>query len=74
LNEHEENIKPVGKKHGIQNKIKDYIDDLINDKNISIPKKIKRQVFDHNKRSDVCNFINENGYHRNIERNEFFTF
>ena len=105
MNEHEENIKPVGKKHGIQNKIKDYIDDLINDKNISMPKKIhiklsgkkysktieeyelpsleqvqnyvkylKRQVFDHNKRSDVSNFINENGYHRNIDRNEFFTF
>jgi hypothetical protein len=40
LNEHEENIKPVSKKHGIQNKIKEYIDDLINDGNISMPKKI----------------------------------
>ena len=105
LNEHEENIKPVGKKHGIQNKIKDYINDLITEKNISMPKKIqiklsgkkykekiekdelpsleqiqnyvkylKRQVFDHNKRSEVNNFINANGYHENIERNDFFTF
>ncbi len=40
LNEHEEDIKLVSKKHGIQNKIKEYIDDLINDRNISMPKKI----------------------------------
>ena len=86
-------------------KVKDYIRDLINQKNMSMPKKIhiklsgkkynqkikedelpsleqvqnyikylKKQVFDHNNRRDVNKFINENGYHENIDRNEFFTF
>ena len=90
------------KKHGILNNVKEYIDELIYEKDVSIKryisnyltkkynilqsdlpslqqiqnyvKYLKRQVFDNNKRSDVQNFIVNNGYHNNIGAKDYFTF
>jgi hypothetical protein len=35
---------------------------------------LKQKVFESNTRSDVINFVEENGYHEDIDENEIFTF
>jgi hypothetical protein len=106
-NKHKEGLIPKSNKHGMSNKIKDFINELIYEKDLSKPKKIhvklsskkyknkidilqldlstlqqvqnyvkylKQKVFESNKRSDVKDFVEENGYNEDINENEFFTF